>query len=434
MSEAVLQGVKGLSGEVRVPGDKSISHRALLFSALAKGPSLLKGLLKGEDVLATWRCLEAMGVRIKEITEGVLVQGVGLHGLKAPSQVLDCGNSGTTLRLLMGILAGQPFPSRLTGDASLNRRPMGRVMDPLGQMGARLSEMRAGETERVIRIDPAPLKGVRYELPVASAQVKSALLLAGLYASGTTEVVEPIPSRNHTELMLGARGASLQREGQVIRIQSGGELRSQDMEVPGDISSAAFFLVGGAIVEEGEVRLPDVGVNPTRTGLLEVLEAMGARLEVSQMRQWGGEAVAQITVRPSRLRGCRVSGGLIPRMIDEIPVLCVAAALAQGRTEIRDAAELRVKESDRIQAVVEEFGNLSIKIKGLEDGMEIDGPQDFPGGRGHSRGDHRMAMALAIAALRAKKAVHIEQAEAVAVSYPEFWEHYGRLGGQFKLS
>jgi len=434
MTQAKIEGVRRLAGSIRVPGDKSISHRALLFSALSDGPCLLKGLLKGADVLSTWKCLEALGVRIEENSEGVLVHGVGIHGLKAPGEVLDCGNSGTTMRLLMGILAGQPFASRLTGDTSLNGRPMGRVVEPLKQMGARITELRAGPTERVIRIDGTPLRAFRYELPVASAQVKSALLLAGLYASGSTEIVEPVASRNHSELMLAARGVNLQREGELLRIEGGGRLRAMPMEIPGDISSAAFFLVGASVVPEGEVVLQDVGVNPTRTGLVEVLESMGARIRTERPRDWGGEAVADLIVTPSALRGREVGGSLIPRMIDEIPVFCVAAALAQGETWIRDAAELRVKESDRITAVVEEFKKLSINIIPLEDGMRLEGPQQILGGHGASRGDHRMAMALAIAALRASSPVTIDQVDSVEVSYPGFWQDYGHLGGRAELS
>ncbi len=340
-----------LRGEIRVPGDKSISHRAVMFSALSEGRSILSGLLLGEDVRSTIRCFQQMGVPIRIQGDRVEVDGVGLHGLKAPAQVLDCGNSGTTLRLLMGLLAGQTFVSRLTGDTSLNRRPVERVAAPLREIGAMIEELRASETERVVKVTGRPLQGIRYELPVASAQVKSAVLLAGLYASGETRVLEKLPSRDHTEILLTGKGAALEREGDTWILKPGPKLRAQDLVIPGDLSSAAFFLVAGSLGKGSQVILKNVGNNPSRTGILEVLRGMGARLDIQQEAPAGGEAVAQLTVGSSPLKASAVRGALIPRLIDEIPILAVAMAAAQGKSEVKDAGELRVKESDRIAAL-----------------------------------------------------------------------------------
>ncbi|MDX1386567.1 MAG: 3-phosphoshikimate 1-carboxyvinyltransferase, partial [bacterium] len=392
MKQARIHPQSPLRGSLQVPGDKSISHRAIIFSALANGVSELRGLLHSEDVRATMGCFRELGVPIETQDEKVIVHGVGLKGLQAPTKVLDCGNSGTTMRLMMGLLAAQPFVSRLTGDPSLNRRPMGRVIQPLKSMGANIEEERASETERVIRIEGRPLRGIRYEMPVASAQVKSALLLAGLYASGRTEVVENQSSRNHTELILKGKGAALQISDGVYGIQATPSLKAENLEIPGDISSAAFFLVGGAINPGSEIALLGVGVNPTRTGILDVLQAMGAKVQMENPRQVGGEPVADLKVEYAPLRGTEVAGPLIPRLIDEIPILALAGLRAQGRTLIRQAEELRVKETDRIGALVENFQNLSINIKELPDGMEIEGPQEIQGGKVLGHGDHRMVM------------------------------------------
>ncbi|HCU24212.1 MAG TPA: 3-phosphoshikimate 1-carboxyvinyltransferase, partial [Deltaproteobacteria bacterium] len=340
-----------LKGEIQVPGDKSISHRAVMLSALSEGTSTLRGLLRGEDVLSTIACFRALGVAIEVEQEQVRVHGVGLQGLKAPDRVLDCGNSGTTLRLMMGILSAQPFESRLTGDASLNRRPIERVAKPLREMGAHIEDLRASESERVVKILGRPLRGIHYRLPVASAQVKSAVLLAGLYASGETLVEEVTASRDHSEIMLRHKGVRLDVQDGKIRLRPGQELRAEDIEVPGDISSAAFFLVGGSIGKHSEILLKNVGVNPTRTGVLDILQAMGAEIEWIRPHQVGGEAVADLRVRSAPLHATIIQGELIPRLIDEIPVLCIAAAAAQGSTIIHDAAELRVKESDRLAGI-----------------------------------------------------------------------------------
>jgi 3-phosphoshikimate 1-carboxyvinyltransferase len=417
-----------LKGRVAVPGDKSISHRAVMLAALAQGPSVLKGLLMGEDVKSTIACFQAMGVPIEIKEQEVRVQGVGLKGLRAPMSVLDCGNSGTTMRLMMGILAGQPFASRLTGDASLNRRPMERVIEPLKQMGAQIEELRASPTERVLKVTGRPLSGIHYTLPMASAQVKSAILLAGLFASGPIRVIEPVPSRDHTERIFQNKGLPLKKSGTEISLDGGREFVGSEQFIPGDISSAAFFLVAGSIAANSEIQLLRVGTNPTRTGLLDVLSQMGASLEKVHEEELGGEPTAELRVRPATLRGVQVGGDTIPRLIDEIPVLGVAAIRAHGVTWVRDAAELRVKESDRIATLEQEFSKLSCNIKCLEDGWEIAGPQVFQGGSSQSHGDHRIAMSLAIAATQAAGPVTIADVACVDTSYPEFWRHLQQLG------
>lgn len=417
-----------LEGTLTVPGDKSISHRAVMFAALARGPSVLRGLLMGEDVRATLGCFEAMGVPIEITKDKVKVEGVGLKGLHAPEKVLDCGNSGTTMRLMLGILAGQPFSARLTGDASLNRRPMGRVIEPLKQMGADIEELRASETERVLKVTGRPLNGITYTLPMASAQVKSAILLAGLYASGPTRIIEKIPSRDHTERVLEKNGLALKKIGAEIILEGGKEFSGAEQDIPGDISSAAFFLVAGSIAKQGEIQLLRVGTNPTRTGILDVLSEMGARVEKGGELYLGGEPTADLRVEPSALQGVRIEGEIIPRLIDEIPVLGVAAARASGTTEVRGAAELRVKESDRIATLEGELKKLSCNIQGLEDGWKITGPTSFKGAQTQSRGDHRIAMSLAIAATQASGPVSIAEVDCVDTSYPEFWDHLRVLG------
>lgn len=404
-----------------------------MLSALAEGKSVLRGLLLGEDVLATIGCFREMGVEIDVQRDRVIVTGVGLQGLRPPDKVLDCGNSGTTLRLMMGLLAAQPFTSRLTGDASLNRRPIERVAKPLREMGGQIEELRVSETERVVKITGRPLRGITYSLPVASAQVKSAILLAGLYAQGLTVVIEPIPSRDHSELMLQSKGAALLREGNKIEIAKTEKLDAQDLEIPGDISSAAFFLVAGAIGKGSEILLKGVGVNPTRTGILEVLEKMGAVLEVNGLGTPGGEAIADLKISSSPLRATMLAGTLIPRLIDEIPILAVAAAAAEGDTEIRDAAELRVKESDRIQAIERELTGLGAKVESFPDGMRIHGPTVFTCGTFHSGSDHRIAMSMAIAATLAPGPSLIQDVDCIATSYPDFFDQFRHLGAQIEV-
>ena len=423
-----------LRGTVMVPGDKSISHRAAIFNALAAGAATIDNFLDSEDCRATLDCLKALGVdwRWEPVESGrprLHVEGRGLHGLREAEDVLNAGNSGTTMRLLAGALAGQPFLSILTGDASLRRRPMDRVVEPLRAMGAQVTG-RGGDTYPPLAIRGGPLRGIHYRLPVASAQVKSALLLAGLYADGDTTIEEPAPTRDHSERMLSAAGVSLAREAAAVRLTpppQGGELSPLDMTVPGDVSAASFWMVAAALHPDAEVHLPGVGVNPTRAGLIEVLREMGADVEVAEERLQGGEPVADVTVRSSRLSPVEVGGDLVPRLIDEVPALAVAAALTPGRTVIRDAAELRVKESDRIATTCRELARLGARIEELPDGLVIEGVSGLRGAHCSSHGDHRLAMALAAAGLLAEGETVIEGAEAAAVSYPGFWDDLRRL-------
>jgi 3-phosphoshikimate 1-carboxyvinyltransferase len=418
---------RGLAGTVHVPGDKSISHRAALVGAVAAGRTEVSGFLEGDDCLATLRAVQALGVEVTRKGPGeYAIDGMGLAGLQEPEAVLDCGNSGTTARLLLGLLAGQPFWSFLTGDDSLRRRPMGRVTEPLARMGATV--VGRGEGGRLpLGIRGArPLRGLVHRTPVASAQVKSALLLAGLAADGPTVVEEPAPSRDHTERMLRGFGARVRADGTRVTLSPGGELSGRAVRVPGDISSAAFFLVAGALVPGSALTVSGVGVNPTRTGLLDVLGEMGASLSVTP-RQEGEEPVADLAVRPGALRGARVGGALIPRLIDELPVLAVAAALAKGVTEVREAAELRVKESDRIATLARELGKLGARIEERPDGFAIEGGRPLQGGAVRSWGDHRMAMALIVAGLAARGETVVEEAECVAVSYPGFLDALNAL-------
>lgn len=410
-----------LEGRLRVPGDKSISHRAVMLAAIAQGESRIAGCLEAEDVVATMNAFRALGVRIEGPREGrVTVHGVGLRGLRAPERALDCGNSGTAMRLLAGVLAAQPFDSELTGDESLRRRPMRRVAEPLARMGARIETAADGCPPLRIR-GGARLRGIRYSMPVASAQVKSALLLAGLYAEGRTCVSEPAPTRDHTERMLSGFGWPTEREGDTVCVQGGAVLHATDIEVPGDLSSAAFFLVGASIAEGSDLVLEHVGVNPTRTGALEILRRMGADIRLLNERTAGGEPVADIRVRGARLRGIEVPAELVPLAIDEFPVLFVAAANAQGETVVRGAAELRVKESDRIAAMAEGLAALGVAVETAPDGMRVRGGA-YGGARVRSHGDHRVAMAFAIAALRAGGPITIEDCANVATSFPGFPE------------
>ncbi len=408
-----------LQGTVRVPGDKSVSHWAIILGSIASGTTPIAGFLEGEDALATMNIFRALGVRIEGPDAGhVTVHGVGLRGLRAPTGVLDCGNSGTSMRLLAGLLAPQPFDCQLTGDASLCRRPMRRVADPLAQMGARIDTAEGGRPPLRIRGHPG-LRGIDYAMPVASAQVKSALLLAGLYASGTTRVTEPAPTRDHTERMLAAFGYAVQRDTASVALRGGGALHAAEIAVPADVSSAAFFMVGATIAPESDVTLRDVGVNPTRTGAIEILRRMGADLTVLNPRELGGEPVADIRVRSADLQGIEIPRELVPLAIDEFPALFVAAANARGRTVLRGAEELRVKESDRIQVMADGLAAIGAQAEPTPDGMIIDGGA-YAGGIVESRGDHRIAMAFAMAALRARAPIAIRDCANVATSFPGF--------------
>ncbi len=416
--------------------DKSISHRALIFSSLAEGTSRVRYLLPGEDVLNTLTILNQLGVKTSHTAENykfgdeLEIHGVGLHGFTKPDGVLYCGNSGTTMRLMLGLLAGQKFNSTLTGDASLNRRPMERVFKPLRQMGARF-EIEEVESQRLIHVLPNDslnkLHGIVYESPVASAQIKSAIVLAGLRADGQTVVREPVKSRDHTELMLSAMGVKLEISENEVRLLPPLKLNPVDVAVPADISSAAFFIVATLIVPNSSLTLKDVNLNPTRTGILDVLKSMGANIEVINLRIVLGEPMADLLVKSSQLRNVEISGSVIPRLIDEIPILALAGACAEGRMIVRDAKELRVKESDRIVAIVRELSKLGVTIRELEDGFEIDGfgsSDQFkqPTQIFQSMMDHRLAMTAMIAGLVLKSPAGIDDVECVKTSFPEFFE------------
>lgn len=413
-----------LAGRIRVPGDKSISHRALMLGAIASGETTIEGLLLGEDPRSTAKCFSLMGAQISELNaERVTVRGVGIGQLEEPIEVLDAGNSGTTMRLMLGILASHPGRFfAVTGDSSLRSRPMSRVIKPLQQMGAQIWGRRANSLAPLAVLGQQ-LKGIHYHSPIASAQVKSCILLAGLMAQGETTVTEPALSRDHSERMLRAFGAQLTVDPETCSVTVTGpaQLQGQNVIVPGDISSAAFWLVAAAIVPGSELVVENVGVNPTRTGILEALEMMGADIQLQNQRLAAGEPVADILVRNSaQLRGCTIAGDLIPRLIDEIPILAVAATFASGTTIIRDAAELRVKESDRLAVTAAELNRMGAQITELPDGLEITGGTPLTGTDVDSYTDHRIAMSLAIAALNAIGTTTIHRAEAAAISYPDF--------------
>ena len=414
--ELVVSPARRLRGRVRVPGDKSISHRAALIGALARGDTVIHHFLRADDCLHTVSCLRALGVGIEDEGSRLIVRGMGPRW-RAPMTPLDAGNSGTTMRLLAGILAGQPFQTELTGDASLRTRPVDRIVEPLSRMGARIVASGDGRFPP-LRITGGSLRGITYTLPVASAQVKSAVLLAGLLAEGPTTVVEPTPTRDHTERMLAAFGAPIRRDGDRVSVTAAA-LQGHEVRVCGDISSAAFLLAAAAAMPGSELTVEHVGLNPTRTGFLDVLRALGAEADVRQTGEDAGEPVGAVTVRGQRLRGVRIGGSLIPRVIDELPVLCVIATAAEGETVISDAAELRVKESDRIAVIARGLRALGGEVEERPDGLTVYGSR-LHGGRVGSAGDHRIAMAFAVAGLLAGGPVTVEGAESIAVSFPEF--------------
>lgn len=429
-----VRPARRLAGRLEVPGDKSISHRAALFGALARGTTEVYGFLEAEDCLRTLRAVEALGAEVTRKGPGEYrITGTGPRGFGEPADVLDCGNSGTTARLLLGVLAAQPFWTFLTGDDSLRRRPMGRVVAPLAAMGATVVG-RADGARLPLGIRGGPLRALHWDLPVASAQVKSAILLAGLHADGPVSVTEPALSRDHSERLLRQFGARLERRGLTTTVEPGA-LQATAVRVPGDISSAAFLLVAGAIVPGAQVTVSGVGLNPTRTGILEVLAAMGAALAVSPAAvdpadEARGEPTGEVTVRASELRATTVGGPLIPRLIDEIPVLAVAAACARGRTEIRDAGELRVKESDRLAALARELSRLGARVTEQPDGLVVEGAARLTGARVASGGDHRIAMALAVAGLVAEGETVVEDAACIATSFPGFADDLNALAGE----
>ena len=415
-----------LRGEISVPGDKSISHRAVMFGALANGTTEITHFLQGADCLSTIDCFRRMGIDIENTPSRILIHGKGLRGLSAPSSALDVGNSGTTLRLISGILSGQDFKVLLDGDASIRRRPMKRIMTPLSMMGAKIGSLK-GNGCAPLHIKGQALHAIHYQSPVASAQVKSCVLLAGLYADGTTRVTEPALSRNHTELMLHFFGAQVHSEGTTASIQPSPALEGRFIQVPGDISSAAYFIAAALLIPGSEVLIRNVGVNPTRDGILRVCQAMGADITRLNERSDSGEPTADLLVRHSSLRGTVIEGDLIPTLIDELPVIAVMAALAKGTTVIRDAAELKVKESDRIQVMTENLIRMGARVEATEDGMIIHGGSSLQGAIIDSHQDHRVAMSFAVAALAAEGETEIRDASCVSISYPEFYQDLASL-------
>ncbi|MEF2733509.1 MAG: 3-phosphoshikimate 1-carboxyvinyltransferase [Blautia sp.] len=415
-----------LKGELRVPGDKSISHRGVMLGSLAQGTTAVTNFLEGADCLSTINCFRSMGIDISRTEKEILIHGKGLHGLSAPSSCLDVGNSGTTMRLLSGILAGQRFSSELTGDASIRKRPMTRVIAPLSLMGGCVESL-SGNGLAPLRITGRPLKGMHYQSPVSSAQVKSCVLLAGLYADGQTSVTEPFLSRNHSELMLRSFGAKISSKGTTATVEPEPILIGQKVEVPGDISSAAYFIAAALLIPGSELLIQNVGINPTRDGILKVCASMGAKIEILNSHTCCGEEVADLLVRHSSLKGTVIEGALIPTLIDELPVLSVLAAFAEGTTIIRDAQELKVKESNRLDIMVHHLTAMGADVEPTEDGMIITGGKPLHGGILDSYLDHRIAMAFAVAGMVAEGETEITRADCVDISYPDFYKDLEKL-------
>ncbi|MDE6663084.1 MAG: 3-phosphoshikimate 1-carboxyvinyltransferase [Lachnospiraceae bacterium] len=419
------KSLKGLRGEVTIPGDKSISHRAVMFGALANGTTEVRNFLQGADCLSTIECFRRLGIEIENTPEKILIHGKGLHGLSAPSDILDTGNSGTTTRLISGILAAQPFETTLTGDASIQKRPMKRIMEPLSMMGADIVSVNGNDCAP-LRINGKPLHGINYTSKVASAQVKSAILLAGLYADGETSVTEPIISRNHSEIMLNYFGADVHTTGNTATIKPQPTLTAQYVNVPGDISSAAYFIAAGLCVPDSEILIKNVGINPTRDGIIKVALAMGGNLTLLN-ENYDGEPTADILVKSSNLHGITIEGDIIPTLIDELPIINIMAAAADGTTIIKDAAELKVKESNRIDVMVENLTAMGVSITGTDDGMIIEGGKPLHGAVIDSYADHRIAMSFAVAALLADGETTIKGRDVVNISYPAFYDDLSKL-------
>ncbi|CAC9436445.1 5-Enolpyruvylshikimate-3-phosphate synthase (EC 2.5.1.19) [uncultured Gammaproteobacteria bacterium] len=427
MSKFITQPAKKLLGKLKVPGDKSISHRSIMLGSLAKGITEVSGFLQGEDALATLKAFQKMGVKIERDGDKVVIHGVGLHGLKQPDSALDLGNSGTSMRLMSGILAAQNFDAELVGDESLSKRPMGRVIDPLTKMGA-VIESNNGKPPLKIK-GAQLLKGIDYDLPVASAQVKSCVLLAGLYAQGETCVSEPETTRDHTERMLKGLGYAVKVEGHKICLSGGGALTATKIQVPSDISSATFFMVAAAIAPQSDLTLEGVNINPTRIGVIDILQLMGASLSLSNKREIGGELLADIRVQSSQLKGIHIPVELVPLAIDEFPAIFIAASCAQGETVLTGAKELRVKESDRIQVMADGLDMLGIENEVLEEGIKIQGGTfQQPKGMIESHHDHRISMSFAVASLRCEHAIEINGVDNVKTSFPNFVELANSIG------
>lgn len=421
-----LKKVHGLKGEVTIPGDKSISHRAVMFGSISNGLTEVTNFLQGADCLSTISCFRKLGISIENTPEKILIHGKGLHGLSAPLEQLDAGNSGTTVRLISGILAPQPFSVTLTGDASIQKRPMKRIIDPLTQMGASIKS-KNGNDCAPLSITGSPLKAIHYTSNVASAQVKSAILLAGLYADGETTVTEPYISRNHSEIMLRYFGAAVTTKDTTASILPEPKLSGQKVEVPGDISSAAYFIAAGLLVPNSEILIKNVGINPTRDGILKVAKEMGGNITLLNINEEHGEPVADILVKSSSLHGITIKGEIIPTLIDELPIIAIMAAFAKGTTTIMDAAELKVKESNRIDVMAENLSAMGCDITPTADGMIIHGGSPLTGAIIDSKLDHRIAMSFAIAALRADGITEIKGSQCVNISYPAFYQDLERL-------
>lgn len=421
----IIKKASHLKGIIQVPGDKSISHRSVMFGSIAKGTTEIHGFLQGADCLSTISCFSAMGVTIKNQGDTVFVHGRGMRNLKKPDGILDCGNSGTTTRLISGILSAQPFDVTLTGDESIQKRPMKRIIEPLSRMGANIQSI-PGNGCAPLKITGSPLHGIHYQSPVASAQVKSAILLAGLYADGETKVTEPELSRNHSELMLSAFGADIRTNKTTAILQPAKELWAQKLNIPGDISSAAFFIAAGLLVPNSEILIKNVGINPTRDGILRICRQMNADLSLLNVQK-EGEPTADILVRSSTLKGTVIEGGIIPSLIDELPVIAAMACFAEGTTIIRDAAELKVKESNRIAVMVENLSAMGADIIETEDGMVIHGGRPLHGAVIDSKKDHRIAMTFAILGAAVDGEMEILDGECVNISYPGFYEELDSL-------
>lgn len=421
--------IQPLKGEISIPGDKSISHRAVMLGSLAKGTTEITHFLQGEDCLSTISCFRKLGIDIENDEKRILIHGKGLHGLTAPREILDCGNSGTTTRLLSGILSGQSFSSTLTGDASIQKRPMKRIIDPLSQMGASITSLRNNNCAP-LTVEGKPLKGIHYHSPIASAQVKSAVLLAGLYAEGPTSVTEPYVSRNHSEIMLSAFGANVSCQDTTATILPEPALEGQKITVPGDISSAAYFIAAGLLVPGSELLLKNVGINPTRDGILQAAKAMGADIQLLNPGKSNGEQTADLLITSAPLKGTEIGGALIPALIDEIPIIAIMAAFAEGTTIIKDAAELKVKESNRIQVMADNLTALGCPVEPTEDGMVIHGGQPLHGAVIDSHKDHRIAMSFAVASLLIEGETRILNKECVQISFPGFYHTLSRLAGR----
>ena len=432
MSQINIKYERPLKGEISPPPDKSISHRAIIISSLSEGKSIIRNFLNAEDPLRTCNAFRQMGINIEEGSRvqgfkgsrDLVINGKGLMGLKTPKDIIDCGNSGTTMRLLCGVLAGQPFSATLTGDSSLMRRPMQRVIIPLAEMGAVIQSEKGYPP---LAIKGGDLKPIDYKSPVASAQVKSAVLLAGLYCDGITSVSEPEKSRDHTERMLKAAGVNIEMKNLKVSVTGKAKLKPLDTTIPGDFSSAAFFIVAGAIVPDSKILIKNVGINPTRTGLLDILKKMGANITLKNKREVSGEPVSDIYINHSQLKGIEIGGDMIPKAIDEFPILCIAASLAQGTTKITGAKELRVKESDRIASMAHELRKMGVEVEELPDGITIKGRERLKAATVQSYGDHRVAMSMAIAGLVADGETIVKDTECVNTSFPGFMEMLEKL-------